>query len=144
MLTRWFEIDPTHAALEELRQLRDIASFFNNWDTGLEATWPRANLYDTGEELVLRAEVPGLDEKDLKIEAYQEVLTISGERKVQVPEGWSTHRRERENIKFSRSFSFPVHVDVERVSADVKNGQITVHLPKAAAVLPKAISVQAR
>lgn len=147
MLTRWFEIDPTYSAMEELRRRMD--QLFFDMDPVSESSrgwssWPHANLYDTGENLMLKAEVPGLDEKDLQIEAVQDVLTVSGERKVEVPEGHSVHRQERASIRFSRSFSFPVKVDVDKITAEVKSGVLTVTLPKSPEVKPRAISVQVR
>jgi len=146
MLTRWFEIDPTQAALEELRRFRELATLFEEWEPeGPRASlsWPRANLYDLGEELLLRAEVPGLDEKDLEIQVLAEVLSVSGERKVEPPEGYSAHRRERGGVRFSRSFTFPVRIDADRVSAEVRDGLLSVRLPKAAEVRPRASAVQA-
>jgi HSP20 family protein len=106
-------------------------------------TWPMANLYDNGKELVLRAQVPGLSEKDVRVNAHQDVLTISGERKSDAPEGYSVHRQERGQVKFSRSFTCPCKIDLEKVSANVKNGILTVNMPKVPEAQPRQITVKA-
>jgi HSP20 family protein len=108
---------------------------------GVRATWPLANLVDTGPQLVLTAELPGLSERDVKLTLDQEVLTIAGERKNDVPEGYSVHRRERADVSFTRSFALPCRVNAERTSASVKNGILTVTLEKSADAMPRQIAV---
>jgi HSP20 family protein len=108
---------------------------------GPRASWPLANLVDTGPQLVLTAELPGLSERDVKLTLDQEVLTIAGERKNDVPEGYSVHRRERADVSFTRSFALPCRVNAERTSASVKNGILTVTLEKSADAMPRQIAV---
>jgi len=146
MLTRWTDLGGT--MLDEFQ--RRMNRLFEELDYGrwagtrfIGVSWPQANLYDNGKELMLRAEVPGLSEKDLQINANQEMLTISGERKVEVPEGYSVHRQERGEVRFSRSFTFPCKVDLEKTTAAVKHGVLTVTLPKAAESQPRQITVKA-
>jgi HSP20 family protein len=107
-------------------------------------SWPRVNLYDAGEELVIEAQVPGMSEKDFEITGNQEVLTISGERRVEHPEGYSVHRQERGGVRFSRSFTFPCKVDMEKTSATVKDGLLTIRLAKAPEAKPRQITVKAQ
>lgn len=106
-------------------------------------TWPRANLSDNGSSLTVTAEVPGLSEKDVKLSLNQDVLTLAGERKTVVPEGYMTHRQERPTVQFSRSFSLPCAVDPDRATAEVKDGILTVTLEKAKEAQPRQISVKA-
>ena len=101
------------------------------------------NLHDAGAALVVQADVPGLAEKDLQISLNQDVLTISGERKVQAPEGYAVDRQERASVKFSRSFTLPTRVDGEKSTAEVKNGVLTVTLAKTPEAQPRQISVRA-
>jgi len=110
---------------------------------GFAATWPRANLIDKGETLALTAEVPGMTEKDIKLSLNQDVLTLEGERKVDSPKGYSTHRQERPAVQFSRSFTLPCLVNPDRATATVRNGLLTVTLEKATEALPRKISVKA-
>jgi len=149
MLTRWSDLDRAFSVMDELQ--RRMNRLFDEIDgerwpsfAGLTtATWPAVNLYDSGDDLVIKAQVPGLSEKQIQITGNQEVLTLSGERKVQVPEGYSVHRQERGSLKFSRSFTFPCKVNLERATAVVKDGLLTVTLPKAAEAKPRQISVKA-
>ncbi len=104
--------------------------------------FPRTNIYDTGKAFLVRAEVPGLTDKDITLTLTQDVLTISGERKVEAPESYSVHRRERLPMQFSRSFALPAKADAEKVNATIKDGVLTVTVDKAAEVQPKQISVR--
>jgi HSP20 family protein len=100
-------------------------------------------MFDTGAELVIQAEVPGLSEKDLNLSLTAESLTLKGARKAQVPEGHSVHRQERPSFEFTRTFGFPTRIDPEKVTATVKDGLLVVTLPKAAEVRPRQITVKA-
>jgi HSP20 family protein len=151
-LTGWRDVDREFAALDEFRRRMDRV--FQDLDTGRGGVgervgfgaqaWPRTNLYDNGSELILQAEVPGMSQKDLLISATQDVLTVSGERKTEAPEGYSVHRQERGQVRFSRSFTLPCKVEVEKTTAAVKNGLLTVKLAKAPEAQPRQIAVRAQ
>ena len=98
---------------------------------------------DDGSNFVLHADVPGLTEGDLEISVAGNTVTLRGERKVEVPEGYSTHRRERSAVKFAKSYQLPTRVDAEKVTATLKHGVLTLTLPKAAEAQPRQISVKA-
>lgn len=150
MLTRWSDLDRTFSMMDELQ--RRMNRLFNEYDVArwpaigrlTAESWPPVNLYDTGEQLMIRALVPGLTEKQIQITGNQEVLTISGERKVELPEGYSVHRQERGSVRFSRSFTLPCKVDLEKASATVKDGLLTITLAKAAEARPRQITVKAQ
>jgi HSP20 family protein len=156
MLTRWntgwSDFDDMFAMMNQLRSYMDRVfedTFGSRFAEGralpfYAGTWPRANLIDAGSNLIVTAEVPGLSEKDIKLTLNQEVLTISGERKVQAPEGYSAHRQERAAVSFSRSFALPCRVNADRSSASVKDGILTVTLEKAADAMPRQIAVKAQ
>jgi HSP20 family protein len=97
---------------------------------------------DTGNALLVTADVPGLSHKDIDLELDKGTLKISGERKVSAPEGYAVHRQERGSMKFSRSFTLPALIDPEKVSATVKDGVLTVNLEKSAAAKPRQIAVK--
>ena len=146
MLTYWMDLSDPFRAFDTLR--RQMDQVFREFDEtgatrGRTTNYPRASLRDTKEAFVLTAEVPGLSDKDLEIAATSESLTVSGERKAGAPEGYAAHRRERGDYRFSRSFAMPARVDVERISAEVRNGLLTVTLPKHPEVRPKPIAVKA-
>lgn len=98
---------------------------------------------DDGTSFVLRADVPGLTEKDFEISVANNTVTLKGERKVEAPEGYSQHRRERSAVRFAKSFQLPARVDAEKVTATLKHGVLTVTLPRAAEAQPRQISVKA-
>jgi HSP20 family protein len=154
VLTRWngsFEFEDMFSAMNQLRTYMDrvFGDAFGGrpWDRSAlpfhADTWPRANLIDGGSTLILTAEVPGLSEKDIQLTLNQEVLTVSGQRNVSPPEGYSAHRQERSSVRFSRSFALPCRVDSDRTSASVRNGILNVTLEKAADAMPRQIAVKA-
>lgn len=155
MLTHWGNLYGLNHALpvfDELRQqmnhlFKDLEHGFVPTPSrreGLQArTWPKANLFDQGDRLLLMLQVPGLKEEGLTIEANSETLTIRGERKVQAPEGYRAHRQERASIQFSRSLALPVRIDVERVAATLRDGILSIEMAKAQEVLPRKIEVNA-
>lgn len=98
---------------------------------------------DDGTSFVLRADVPGLTEKDFEISVAGNTVTLRGERKVEIPEGYSVHRRERSAVRFAKSFELPTRVDADKVTATLKHGVLTLTLPKAAEAQPRQISVKA-
>ena len=146
----WSDFDEMFSAMSQLRSYMDRvfedAGPGRSWAgqslPGLRSTWPRANLSDTGKALTLTAEVPGLSEKDIQVNLNQDVLTLSGERTVEAPEGYSTHRQERPAVQFSRSYTLPCRVSPEHATATVKNGILTVTIEKAADAMPRQISVK--
>ena len=153
MLTRFTPFDRTVALMDDWRRRMDRAfgdfqvpfapagTFEDPWSLS-EATWPRVNLHDTGTSLQLTAEVPGLTAKDIQIQLENDVLTVSGERKVQAPQGYTAHRRERSSTSFTRSFSLPVKVDPEKVIAALKDGVLSLDMPKVPAAQPRQIAIR--
>ncbi len=107
-------------------------------------TWvPPVDIFQTGEhELVLKAELPDLTREDIDITVENFVLTLKGEKKLatEVKEE-QFHHIERSYGSFSRSFSLPRTVDASKVSADYKNGVLTVRLPLREEAKPRQIKV---
>jgi HSP20 family protein len=139
--------DRTFGALDDFRRRMDrlFEGFDARWgvNDAYGAGFPRAELRDTGAELVLEADVPGLTDKDIQLTVTQDTLGLSGERKSDAPEGYSVHRRERGAQRFSRAWALPTRIDTERVEATVKNGVLTITMPKAADARPRSITVKA-
>ena len=105
--------------------------------------FPLVNLTEDKDGYYVRAELPGLKADELNISATGNTLSISGERKI-ASEGQDIryHRREREAGSFSRIISLPGEVDTDKVEAKLKDGILTVHIPKADAAKPKQITVK--
>lgn len=111
--------------------------------TARTGVFPPFNMYDDGESLVVRAEIPGADPADLEIRATNNALTIKGERKVPPRnEKESSHRRERGFGTFNRTFTLPYEIDSNKVMASYKLGVLEVILPKAEALKPRKVEVK--
>lgn len=146
MMTYWMDLSDPYRAFDTLRRRMD--QVFREYDAGAGGrarpmSYPRVDLHDTKEGFVLTAEVPGLTEGDVQISVTGDSLTIQGERKSAAPEGYAVHRQERGQLRFARSFAMPARVDVEKVTATVKHGVLTVLLPKHPDSQPKSITVKA-
>jgi HSP20 family protein len=103
---------------------------------------PPMDLVETGDHLVLRADLPGMDEKDVQIEVKDGVLTISGERRSESEskeEGF--YRVERAAGSFSRSLSLPDGIDPDRVTAKFDRGVLEVKIPKPEQTKPHRVEI---
>jgi HSP20 family protein len=107
------------------------------------AAWPAVNVVETKEAFVYRAEVPGLAEGDVTIHVEDEALLLRGERKVEAPAGYEVHLIERAPVAFARKLPLPGRVDADAVTATMKDGVLTVTLPKAKDARPRQIAVKA-
>jgi HSP20 family protein len=108
------------------------------------ATWvPPVDIYQNGDqELVLKAEVPDMSREDIDITVENYVLTIKGEKKLSGDaKEEQFHHVERRYGAFSRSFSLPRTVDASKVSAEYRNGVLTVKLPLREEAKPRQIKV---
>jgi HSP20 family protein len=107
------------------------------------STWaPSVDIYETENELVLTAEVPGIAEKDIEIRIEDNTLQLRGERKFEKEaKEENYHRIERSYGSFHRSFTLPHTVDRENIKASYKDGVLKVVLPKKEEVKPKQIKI---
>lgn len=104
---------------------------------------PAVDIYETENELVLKADLPDVDLKDIDVRVENQTLTISGERKFeQEHSGKGYHRIERSYGKFDRSFAVPNTFDTEHIAAAFKNGVLSVTLPKKEAAKPRQVKVE--
>ena len=106
-------------------------------------TWaPPVDIYETEQELVVKADLPDIDPKDLDIRVENNILTIGGERKFEKKVEEKNYMRvERSYGGFSRSFSLASTVNTEAIKADYKNGVLTLTIPKREEAKPKQIKV---
>jgi HSP20 family protein len=104
---------------------------------------PSVDIFETENELLLKADLPGVDMKNIDIHMENGTLALRGERKYEneSKEG-GFHRVERSYGSFARYFTLPETVDPEHVNADYKNGVLTVKLPKKEMAKPRQIKVQ--
>jgi HSP20 family protein len=105
--------------------------------------WPAVDVYEDKEEIVFRAEVPGMEQKDVEVVLDDSTLTIRGQRRMQKEEKRENYLRiEMDYGTFSRSFSLPASIDRDRLRADLKNGVLEVHIPKREGSKGRTIPIQ--
>jgi HSP20 family protein len=103
---------------------------------------PAFDISETADEIHVKAELPGMDPKEIEITLTGDLLTIKGEKKEEKEEkGENFHRRERRYGSFSRSFRLPVEVKADSIHAGYKDGVLTVTLPKGQAETARRIEV---
>lgn len=106
---------------------------------------PSVDILETENELLLKADLPGVEMKDVDIQLENGTLTLRGERKFESEKkDGGYHRIERSYGSFARSFTLPETVDAETVKADYKNGVLTVTLPKKELAKPRQIRVEVK
>lgn len=105
--------------------------------------FPPINAWQDDGNLYVEAELPGLQLEDLEISVVGKELSLHGRRRESEIEGASYHLRERGADEFTRVLSLPMEVNAEKVAATLKNGVLTVTLPKAEAVRRRKIAVRA-
>ena len=112
-------------------------------DWALGGSWaPAVDIFEHEDDIVLKAELPGVDPKDVEIRVENNVLSLRGERKFESEvKREDYHRVERTYGSFSRSFTLPNVVDTEKIEADYKDGVLKVTLPQKEEAKPKQISI---
>jgi HSP20 family protein len=129
--------------LAGLRQFEDaFTRFFTEPQTN--RPWsPSVDIYETENELVLKADVPDVDLKDIDVRVENQTLTIAGERKFEKTDsGKGYHRIERNYGNFVRSFAVPNAFDTDHINASYRNGVLSVTLAKKEAAKPRQIKVE--
>src|SRR5215471_4483191 len=126
-----------------LRGFEDAVTRFFNEPHSNRPWSPAVDIFESENELVLKADVPDVDLKDIDVRVENQTLTVSGERKFQQQEsGKGYHRIERSYGNFVRSFAVPNSFDTEKIAASYKNGVLSVSLPKKEAAKPRQIKVE--
>jgi len=145
---------PFGQAVDPFRDLGDIQlemnRLFDNFfgrpapqQGGMERVWaPAVDMYETKDELVIMAELPGLNEKDIHLSITGDMLTVKGERQWnQEIKQESYYRGERWYGKFERTLPLPIPVQADKVKAGYRDGVLTITLPKVEAIKPKEIKI---
>lgn len=136
---------PTDDLVTMRRQMENLFDGFFKRPSQLATSgvYPLINLTGDKDNYYLRAEIPGLKSDELEIQVTSNTITLSGERKIPTEnENAKYHRREREAGTFSRGISLPGDVNPDKVEASLKDGMLTVVIPKAEAAKPKQITVK--
>lgn len=143
--TRWQPFSPVWNQLTQLQS--EMNRLFDRWGGDgrrAQAVFPPLNIWEVEDALVVEAELPGLDMKDLEIYVTgTDQLTLKGERKETPPQKGMQHRQERGFGKFVRVLTLPIPVDANKVEAKLDNGILSLKLPKHEAAKPRKITVKA-
>ena len=150
----WFDLfDPWDTDFSLFNQLNWLRSNLESRASGnrdLRANagsrFPLINVGETDQEFKVYVFAPGMDQKDLEVRIQDNLLTIQGKRETLTEkelEQSTVYRQERFSGEFVRTLSLPDSVNAESIEARVKNGVVTITLPKKAALQPKRIEVRA-
>jgi HSP20 family protein len=121
----------------------NLTRFFDDEGIGRGAWNPQVDIYENNDQIVLEAELPGMNREDFDLSIENNVLTLRGERKFEKKDDNDNyHRVERSYGSFTRSFTLPQTVSSEGAVAEYKNGVLRVSLPKREEVKARKISIQ--
>lgn len=142
-ITRWDQSRGSASLQDQVN--RSFEDNFTRDRSGLAdlATWaPVVDIYETESELVVKADLPGFQDKDIDVRVENNTLTIRGERKFEKDVNEDNYLRvERAYGSFMRSFSLPNTVSTENIRAEYRNGVLTLHMAKLEESKPKQIKI---
>jgi len=113
-----------------------------NGETDLSTWNPAVDIYEESDRFVIKAELPGLDRKDIEVDLNDRILTLKGERSYEnevKEDGY--YRKERAFGKFHRAFALPANLNADEIKADFKDGLLTINIPKPEEEKPKQITI---
>jgi HSP20 family protein len=120
-----------------------VFSTENDVDDYYLSKWhPAVDIFDNKDHIVIKAEIPGMDKKDIEIDVKDRILTLKGERSFEdeVKED-NYYRKERSYGKFYRAFTLPMDVNTDQIKADYKDGVLKIDIPKPEEKKPKQITI---
>lgn len=149
-IERWRPWGMARRGSEPFRAFDDFVSrMFDDWMSprvyGETRGWsPAVDMMEKKDEITLRADLPGLEQKDIKVDVEHGMLTIRGSRQSeQETKEDDYYHRERWSGSFTRTITLPTGIDPEKIKATFKNGVLEVHIPKAAQPAGKSIEIKA-
>jgi HSP20 family protein len=135
-------LDPFDALFGLQKALEaNLASDWLGDATSGTGAFPPINVFRKGEDFVAIIELPGVSKEGLNIQAKQNIIRISGQKRVQREEKCSFHRRERVSGDFDRSITLPVQINAEGIKAEYRDGVLTLLIPRAESDKPRAIKI---
>jgi len=141
-ISRWEPFRGVSTLQDQLNRLFTDGFERKGEESSLSAWAPAVDIYETEHELVVKADLPDVDPKDLDIRVENNLLTIRGERKFEKKVSEENYLRvERSYGSFARSFTLANTVNSEAIKADYQNGVLTLSIPKREEAKPKQIKV---
>ena len=145
-LIKWDRPDPLDSFTHIQREMSDLLDFLSSTPpkgTYINTEFPPIIVSTSGDNVIVRAEIPGIKVNDLDVQVVNDVLTIKGERKTSIEVSKMTYlRRERPYGTFARAIILPERVDAEKVTASYKNGVLVVTLTKVPESKPKQVIIK--
>lgn len=145
-IVKYNPIKELRSMQEQMNRLLDLAWNRETGEDLREGVWqPAVDIYEDDETVVIKAEIPDVDQKDIEVKIEENTLTLRGERRHdQSIKKENYHRVERYYGPFQRSFHLPYTIDQERIKASCDRGVLTIILPKKKEKKPKQITVQVK
>jgi HSP20 family protein len=144
-LIQWNPLREMVSLRERMNRLFDDSWFRTDGygdDVAMGMWSPAVDMFEKDDHLVIKAELPGMEKKDINLDLKDGVLTLRGERKHENQvQDENFYRREMSYGKFVRTFSLPSDVDSEKIKAEFQNGLLTIEVPKPEQHKPKQITV---
>jgi len=143
-VVRWDPFRDLNILQERMNRMFDDAGrVWRNDEATATTTWsPAVDIFETEGEIVVKAELPGMERKDIALHLEKNVLSLRGERRFEKETKEDNyHRIERSYGTFSRAFSIPASVEEEKIRADYKDGVLKIVLPKKEQAKPKQIRI---
>jgi HSP20 family protein len=143
-VVRWDPFRDINVLQDRMNRLfEDAGRGWRSEEPAAANTWsPAVDIFEAQGEIVVKAELPGMDRKDITLNLENNVLTLKGDRRFEKEtKEENYHRIERAYGGFSRSFSIPATVDEEKIHADYKDGVLKIILPKKEQAKPKQIRI---
>jgi len=143
-LVRWEQVEGVNRIQSRINELFEDTLGRTRVQQGTAAgVWyPPVDILESKDSYIIRAELPGMRNEDLKTEVNEGMLTLSGERKFEEPaNGVEYHRVERVAGKFSRSFYLPQTVKQDSIKATYRDGILEIQVPKAEEAKPRQIAI---
>ena len=143
-MNRWDPFRDLNSLQERMNRLfNEAGRGGRSEEPSATTTWsPAVDIYETEGEIIVKAEIPGVDRNDISLHLENNVLTLKGERRFEKEtKEENYHRIERSYGGFSRAFSIPAIVDEDKIRADYKDGVLKIALPKKDQLKPKQIQI---
>jgi HSP20 family protein len=134
--------DPFEAlfALQRALEARRTSDWIGDRTAGT-GSYPPMNVFQKGDDFVAVVELPGIEKQDLRLEAKENTIRISGRKSISYREGASIHRRERVGGTFDRTFSLPIQIDPDGIRAEYRDGVLALFIPRAESAKARSIKI---
>jgi HSP20 family protein len=135
--------DPFETLFAFQRALENrLSSDWLGTTTAAMGAYPPINVFQQGDDLVAIVELPGVNKRDLNIQAKENTIRIAGQKTIDYPENVSLHRRERLSGLFDRTLAVPMQIDPDRIQAEYNDGLLALFIPRAEKDKPRTIEVR--